>query len=120
MSYSSQPNVVSGTSPTATLNLTSTVLGSSYVSKSGLAPVAYKNFTTEYRDEYKSGASKEKECMELTQKHGMTTDVMQEARFQFHGYPQGYPQNQYRLLSPTSLTKKGQIMPNYHSDVKGY
>lgn len=113
-----QPTVVSPTSPTATLQ--SSMLGSSYVNKSGLAPAQYKAFTTEYGTEYKSIATKKEECLDLTQRHGMTTDVMKEARFQFAGYPQGYPQSQYRLLSPTSLTAKGSIMPNYHSDVKGY
>ena len=94
-------------------------LGSTYVSKSGVEPQQYKAFSTEYGSEYKSKDSKLHDTTQLAAKH-QTQDAMKEARFQFAGYPQGYPTYQYKQSSPTSLTKKGQIMPNYETNVKGY
>lgn len=85
----------------------------------GVSPAQYKAYTTEYSSEYKSKSSKQNESLDLTSKH-QTQDAMATARFQFAGYPQGYPTYTYKQMSPTSLTAKGQIMPNYLSDVKGY
>lgn len=99
--------------------MSSPTLGSTYVSKSGVEPKQYKAFTTEYGSEYKSKVSKLHE-LETTQLKHQTQDAMKEARFQFAGYPQGYPTYQYKQSSPTSLTHKGQIMPNYETNVKGY
>ncbi len=51
---------------------------------------------------------------ELTATHG-TVDALRSTRYQFQGYP-----SSYKSYSPSSLTSRGQVMPNYESRVQAF
>jgi len=85
-----------------------------FKSTSGLPPTQYKAWTTEYIDEYRGPIGRKENLKSLTLTHG-TADALRSTRYQFQGYP-----HTFKSYAPSSLTQKGQIMPNYESRVNAF
>ena len=81
---------------------------------SGLPPTPYKAWSTEYVDEYRGPKVRKELLASLTETHG-TQDALRSTRYQFQGYPHAF-----KSYAPTSLTAKGQVMPDYQSRVKAF
>ncbi|GAX76901.1 hypothetical protein CEUSTIGMA_g4347.t1 [Chlamydomonas eustigma] len=85
-----------------------------FKSTSGLPPLQYKAWTTEYVDEYRGPIARKENLKTLTLTHG-TSDALRSSRYQFQGYP-----HTFKSYAPSSLTQKGQNMPNYESRVNAF
>lgn len=80
----------------------------------GLPPTQYKSWGSEYSDEYRGPATRRAMLNELTATHG-TEDALRSTRYQFQGYPHAF-----KSYAPSSLTARGQVMPNYESRVTAF
>jgi len=85
-----------------------------YLSQSGLPPTQYKSWLTEYIDEYRTPKERKENLETLTIRHG-TQDALKTSRYQFQGYPHAF-----KTYSPSSLTNRGQVMPNYESRLQAF
>lgn len=84
-----------------------------YTSKTGLPPLAYKPWLTEYIDEYREPRDVKSALASMTQHYG-TGDALRTGRYQHQGYP---PSTQ---LLESSLTRRRQNAPNYESRVTAF
>ena len=80
----------------------------------GLPPSQYKAWSSEYLDEYRVPTVRKDLLRELTSTHS-TADALRAARYQFQGYPHAF-----KSYSPSSLTNRGQIKPDYESRVMAF
>ena len=81
---------------------------------SGLPPTQYKSWSTEYVDEYRGPKARKAMLSTLTATHG-TADALQSTRYQFQGYPHAF-----KSYAPSSLTSRGQVMPDFESRVTAF
>ena len=80
----------------------------------GLPPTQYKAWGSEYREEYRSPETRKATLVELTSTHG-TADALRATRYQFQGYPHAF-----KSYAPSSMTARGQVMPDYESRVRAF
>ena len=80
----------------------------------GVPPCQYKAWSTEYADLYRGSSDRKAQLKELTATH-QTADALQASRYQFQGYPHAF-----KSYSPSSLTHRGQIKPDYESRVAAF
>ena len=80
----------------------------------GLPPTQYKAWGSEYREEYRSPETRKATLTELTSTHG-TADALRATRYQFQGYPHAF-----KSYAPSSMTARGQVMPDYESRVRAF
>ncbi|KAJ9511326.1 hypothetical protein QJQ45_029740 [Haematococcus lacustris] len=84
-----------------------------YTSKSGLPPLAYKPWSTEYVDEYRTPAAMKDTLSRMTEHYG-TGDALRTSRFQHQGYPPSFN------ALESSLGKRGQTGPRHESRVVAF
>ncbi|KAJ9511076.1 hypothetical protein QJQ45_002834 [Haematococcus lacustris] len=84
-----------------------------YTSKSGLPPLAYKPWSTEYVDEYRTPAVMKETLSRMTEHYG-TGDALRTSRFQHQGYPPSFN------ALESSLGKRGQTGPRHESRVVAF
>ncbi|GFH15668.1 uncharacterized protein HaLaN_11937 [Haematococcus lacustris] len=84
-----------------------------YASKSGLPPLAYKPWSTEYVDEYRTPAVMKETLSRMTEHYG-TGDALRTSRFQHQGYPPSFN------ALESSLGKRGQTGPRHESRVVAF
>lgn len=84
-----------------------------YTSKTGLPPLAFKPWSTEYIDEYREPADVRESLRNLTARFG-TSDALKSSRFQLNGYPPS------KTLLESSLTRRLQTAPAYETRVTAF
>jgi len=84
-----------------------------YTSKTGLPPLAFKPWLTEYIDEYRRPGDVKAALTAMTAHYG-TGDALKTTRYQHQGYPPSFQ------LLESSLTRRRQDAPRYSSRVTAF
>ncbi|KAG1664454.1 hypothetical protein FOA52_006300 [Chlamydomonas sp. UWO 241] len=93
--------------------------GTTFRSTSGVPPTQYKAWSSEYSAEFRSAPERKATLQALTVRHD-TANALSRSRYQFQGYPNHTTNPAFKTQSPSSLTARGQIMPNYETTFSAF